>query len=114
MCVRLRRRTKPRYLMGVGTPSNLIEGVARGIDFFDCVMPARNARHGHVFTWQGIRNLNNEKYARDEQPIEPGAAVRPAGIIRGLTCGICSGRANRCPDGLQRCTICIFITIWRA
>ena len=63
---------KPRYLMGVGTPSNLIEGVARGIDFFDCVMPARNARHGHVFTWQGIRNLNNEKYARDEQPIEPG------------------------------------------
>lgn len=63
---------KPRYLMGVGTPSNLIEGAARGIDFFDCVMPARNARHGHVFTWQGIRNLNNEKYARDPEPIEPG------------------------------------------
>ncbi len=63
---------RPRYLMGVGTPSNLIEGVARGVDFFDCVMPARNARHGHVFTWQGIRNLNNEKYSRDEEPIEPG------------------------------------------
>jgi len=62
---------KPRYLMGVGTPSNLIEGVARGIDFFDCVMPARNARHGHVFTWEGIRNMNNEKYARDDQPIDP-------------------------------------------
>ena len=63
---------KPRYLMGVGTPSNLLEGAARGIDFFDCVMPARNARHGHVFTWHGVRNLNNEKYARDPDPIEPG------------------------------------------
>ena len=63
---------KPRYLMGVGTPTNIIEAVARGVDFFDCVMPARNARHGHVYTWEGIRNLNNEKYARDADPIEPG------------------------------------------
>ncbi len=62
---------KPRYLMGVGTPSNIIEGVARGVDFFDCVMPARNGRHGHLFTWDGIINIKNEKYAQDEQPIDP-------------------------------------------
>ncbi len=64
-------KDKPRYLMGVGTPGNIIEGVARGIDFFDCVMPARNGRHGHLFTWNGIINIKNEKYARDEQPIDP-------------------------------------------
>ena len=52
---------KPRYLMGVGTPGNIIEGVSRGIDFFDCVMPARNGRHGHLFTWNGIINIRNEK-----------------------------------------------------
>ena len=62
---------KPRYLMGVGTPSNIIEGVARGVDFFDCVMPARNGRHGHLFTWSGVINIKNEKYQRDEQPIDP-------------------------------------------
>jgi len=61
---------KPRYLMGVGTPSNIIEGVARGVDFFDCVMPSRNARHGHVFTWDGILNLNNNKYLDDDRPID--------------------------------------------
>ncbi|MDO5548027.1 MAG: tRNA guanosine(34) transglycosylase Tgt [Eubacteriales bacterium] len=61
---------KPRYLMGVGTPSNIIEGVWRGIDFFDCVMPTRNARHGHIFTWDGIRNLNNAKYQLDEKPLD--------------------------------------------
>ena len=61
---------KPRYLMGVGTPVNLLEGVHRGIDLFDCVMPARNARHGHVFTWQGRRNLLNEKYERDLLPLD--------------------------------------------
>ena len=62
---------KPRYLMGVGTPSNIIEGVARGIDFFDCVMPARNARHGKLFTWEGALNIKNEKYKLDGQPIDP-------------------------------------------
>lgn len=60
----------PRYLMGVGTPSNIIEGVARGVDFFDCVMPARNARHGKLFTWGGAINLKNEKYKLDERPID--------------------------------------------
>lgn len=62
---------KPRYLMGVGTPSNIIEGVARGIDFFDCVMPSRNARHGFIFTWDGTMNLMNQKYERDPLPIDP-------------------------------------------
>ena len=62
---------RPRYLMGVGTPSNIIEGVWRGVDFFDCVMPARNARHGHLFTSQGIINLNNAKYISDPGPIDP-------------------------------------------
>ena len=62
---------KPRYLMGVGTPSNIIEGVARGIDFFDCVMPARNARHGRLFTWEGAINMKNAKYIYDEKPIDP-------------------------------------------
>ena len=62
---------KPRYLMGVGTPENIIEGVYRGVDLFDCVMPARNARHGHVFTWDGRRNMLNSKYATDEEPLDP-------------------------------------------
>ncbi len=62
---------KPRYLMGVGTPVNIIEAVARGIDFFDCVMPSRNARHGHLFTWNGIINIINQKYMTDALPIDP-------------------------------------------
>lgn len=61
---------KPRYLMGVGTPSNIIEGVYRGVDFFDCVMPSRNGRHGHLFTWDGIINIINAKYAEDDGPID--------------------------------------------
>ena len=62
---------KPRYLMGVGTPSNIIEAVARGVDFFDCVMPARNARHGKLYTWEGSINIRNEKYKLDGRPIDP-------------------------------------------
>ncbi len=62
---------KPRYLMGVGTPGNIIEGVRRGVDLFDCVMPSRNARHGHFFTSEGIININNAKYALDTSPIDP-------------------------------------------
>ena len=64
-------KDKPRYLMGVGTPVNILEGVARGVDFFDCVMPSRNARHGLLFTSVGIINLNNNRYLRDESPIDP-------------------------------------------
>ena len=61
---------KPRYLMGVGTPCNILEAVHRGVDFFDCVMPSRNARHGNIFTWHGKMNLLNEKYKRDPRPID--------------------------------------------
>lgn len=63
-------KDKPRYLMGVGTPVNILEGVMRGIDIFDCVMPSRNARHGHLFTWSGIININNAKYEIDDSPID--------------------------------------------
>lgn len=62
-------KDKPRYLMGVGTPQNIVEAVYRGVDFFDCVMPSRNARHGNLFTWRGKMNLLNEKYADDPRPI---------------------------------------------
>ncbi len=65
-------REKPTYLMGVGTPANILEAVERGVDFFDCVYPTRNGRHGHVYTNQGKRNLFNQKYAADEKPIEEG------------------------------------------
>lgn len=64
-------KDRPRYLMGVGTPDNILESVARGVDMFDCVMPTRNARHGHVFTWEGRRNLFNAKYELDELPLDP-------------------------------------------
>ncbi len=64
-------KDKIRYLMGVGTPVNILESVARGIDLFDCVMPSRNARHGQIFTFDGIRNLNNVKYELDEEPLDP-------------------------------------------
>ena len=65
-------KDKPRYLMGVGTPCNILEAVHLGVDFFDCVMPSRNARHGNLFTWHGKMNLGNEKYARDPKPIDEG------------------------------------------
>ena len=65
-------REKPVYLMGVGTPANILEAVDRGVDFFDCVYPSRNGRHGHVYTSQGKRNLFNARYELDERPIEEG------------------------------------------
>ena len=65
-------KNKPRYLMGVGTPVNILEAVHRGVDFFDCVMPSRNARHGNLFTWHGKMNVLNEKYMRDPRPIDEG------------------------------------------
>ncbi|MGN1092458.1 MAG: tRNA-guanine transglycosylase, partial [Monoglobaceae bacterium] len=61
---------KPRYLMGVGTPVNILEAVDRGVDFFDCVMPSRNARHGTIFTSNGILNIRNAKYERDDTPLD--------------------------------------------
>jgi queuine tRNA-ribosyltransferase len=63
-------REKPRYLMGVGTPANILECISLGIDMFDCVMPSRNARHGLLFTWNGTINIKNEKWAKDFSPID--------------------------------------------
>lgn len=63
-------RDKPRYLMGVGTPVNILEAVFRGVDLFDCVMPSRNARHGHIFTSEGVINMNNAKYRLDDRPLD--------------------------------------------
>ena len=63
-------QNKPTYLMGVGTPVNIIEAVYRGVDLFDCVMPSRNARHGHLFTWEGIINIQNAKYVTDDRPVD--------------------------------------------
>ncbi|MFT4682179.1 MAG: queuine tRNA-ribosyltransferase [Granulosicoccus sp.] len=62
---------KPRYLMGVGTPANILENIALGIDMFDCVMPTRNARHGLIFTWDGIINLKNKKWQNDQTVLDP-------------------------------------------
>jgi queuine tRNA-ribosyltransferase len=64
-------KDKPRYLMGVGTPANLLECIALGIDMFDCVMPSRNARHGMLFTSEGIINIKNQKWERDFSPLDP-------------------------------------------
>ncbi len=62
---------RPRYLMGVGTPANILEGIARGVDMFDCVMPTRNGRNGMIFTWNGIMNMRNEKWKDDFSPLDP-------------------------------------------
>ncbi len=62
---------KPRYLMGVGTPANILEGIARGVDMFDCVMPTRNGRNGMLFTWNGIMNMRNKKWEDDFSPLDP-------------------------------------------
>lgn len=69
-------KDKPRYLMGVGTPVNLLENIALGVDMFDCVMPTRNARHGLLFTRQGIRNIKNVRYKNDFSPIDPESDLR--------------------------------------
>jgi len=62
---------RPRYLMGVGTPANILEGIARGVDMFDCVMPTRNGRNGMLFTWRGIMNMRNAKWAEDFSELDP-------------------------------------------
>jgi queuine tRNA-ribosyltransferase len=67
-------KDRPRYLMGVGTPANILEGIARGVDMFDCVMPTRNGRNGMLFTWDGIMNMRNAKWAEDFSPIDPDGA----------------------------------------
>ncbi len=105
---------KPTYLMGVGTPANILEAVERGVDFFDCVYPSRNGRHGHVYTSRGKLNLFNAKYELDGSPIEEGASARHAAITAGPTSAICS-RQKRCWVCVcVCCTICIFTIIsWK-
>jgi queuine tRNA-ribosyltransferase len=71
---------KPRYLMGVGTPADLLDGIARGVDMFDCVLPTRNARTGQLFTWGGKMSIRNAKYARDPSPIDPSCRCPACGI----------------------------------
>ena len=101
---------KPRYLMGVGTPSNIIEAVARGVDFFDCVMPARNARHGHLFTSQGIINIKTPSTSWMTALSILSASARYARAIPGPICAICSRRKKCWPCALPLPTTCISIT----
>jgi queuine tRNA-ribosyltransferase len=83
---------KPRYLMGVGTPEDLVEGVAQGVDLFDCVMPTRNARNGHLFTRHGDLRLRNARYKTDERPIDPTCG-----------CSACAGFSRAYLHHLDRC-----------
>jgi queuine tRNA-ribosyltransferase len=85
---------KPRYLKGVGTPENIIEGVLRGIDFFDCVLPARNGRHGKLYTSDGVINIKNEAYKADFKPIDESCGCRYAKDTQEPTCAICLKRAS--------------------
>jgi queuine tRNA-ribosyltransferase len=83
---------KPRYLMGVGTPEDLVDGVAAGVDLFDCVLPTRNARNGHLFTRFGDLKIRNARYRTDEQPIDPGC-----------TCHACANFSRAYLHHLDRC-----------
>ena len=78
---------KPRYLMGVGTPVNILEGIERGVDMFDCVMPTRNGRNGMLFTKDGIMNMRNKKWEKDYSPIEEPRMWTPCTAV--LICAIC-------------------------
>jgi queuine tRNA-ribosyltransferase len=94
---------KPRYLMGVGTPADLVESVARGVDMFDCVMPTRHARNGTVFTTTGRLNLRNARYVRDEQPLDPDCTCAVCrGVSRAYLAHLCcaDGRNSRPPPPL--------------
>lgn len=98
---------KTRYLMGVGTPSNIIEAVARGVDFFDCVMPARNARHARLFTWEGAINLKTPSISPTTAPSIPTATARSAAAIPAPISAICSLRRKCWPCAFPLCTTCI-------
>ena len=96
---------RPRYLMGAGTPEDLVECVARGIDMFDCVMPTRHARNGQLFTSEGRLNIRNARYAEDSASLDDSATATPAATIRGRICVICSWRGRWLPVPLTRCII---------
>ena len=99
-------KDKIRYLMGVGTPGNIIEAVSRGVDLFDCVMPSRNARHGHLNTWGGIINIKNAKYERDERPIDPACGCPAAATTRVPISVICSRQRRFWACVWPSCTTC--------
>ena len=101
---------KPTYLMGVGTPANILEAVDRGVDFFDCVYPSRNGRHGHVYTNHGKLNLFNAKYELDDRPIEEGCQC-PAcrSLQQSLYPSSAEGKRNAGNASMCACIICISI-----
>lgn len=101
-------KDRPRYLMGVGTPSNIIESVARGVDFFDCVMPARNARHAKLFTWQGSINLKTRSTRVTTAPLIRSASARSVGATPARIFITCSRQRKCSPCACLSCTICIF------
>jgi len=80
LCTSILPEEKPRYLMGVGTPENILESIALGIDMFDCVMPTRNARHGLLYTWSGVINIKNKKWEHDHSPIDSESTVKTSRI----------------------------------
>ena len=96
---------RPRYLMGAGTPVDLVEAVARGIDLFDCVLPTRNARNGQLFTQRGAINIKNARYAEDDRPIDPACGCYTCRTRRGPICGTCSWPARSLQRPLTRCII---------
>jgi queuine tRNA-ribosyltransferase len=96
LCCDILPKDRPRYLMGVGTPWNLLENMARGVDMFDCVMPTRNGRNGMLFTRDGVVNIKNKQWSDDHSPLDPNARI--AGWTRPTpapSCATCS-RATRC------------------
>lgn len=103
-------KDKPRYLMGVGTPTNIIEAVYRGVDFFDCVMPSRNARHGTLFTWNGIMHITNKGMKLTLDLLTSIAIALLAVITAGHIFVICSSLRSSWAAGWQLCTICISTT----
>ena len=98
---------RPRYLMGVGTPADLVEAVARGIDMFDCVMPTRNARNGHLFTTQGVVKIRNASHQVGHGAAGPELApATRAATTRGPTCGTSTGATKSSARGSTRSTTC--------
>ena len=101
-------QNKPTYLMGVGTPANILEGVDRGVDFFDCVYPSRNGRHGHVYTNHGKLNLFNAKFELDDRPIEEGCQCPACRNYTELISAICLRQRKCWVCVCVYCIICIF------
>ena len=99
---------QPRYLMGAGTPTDLVECVARGIDMFDCVLPTRNARNGQLFTSEDRLNIKNARYAEDERPPDPDCGCSTCRRSRAPICATCHGRGDAGRRPSTRCTISYF------